>query len=218
MFCVRPIVIQRMTGRTRGGVNMDRQEGRVPSVLRDDGSRLYDIDDPNVQKYIRTPLKTATAAKLLEAKTYAEEFVKRRQRGEVVCEMTGQADYMSSIESGIGAYLQSAADAELDTIKKKKEIEKLDRTVERMDIQMKAMTGDLIERDYAAAFIRRYVGMLHKVLLDMAGSGLCVDLMNVAMKHKDDVLEGEKALEKALSVKVSDSIKGALSAMEQNPL
>ena len=219
-FYVRQSELCKLAGRTKGNVNIARVDGRIPSEIREDGTRVYDIDNPVIQRFIADHPKTITAQKAEAAKNYVREFEKRRNRGDVVCEMTGEADMMSAFDSGAGIspMVKSASEEELDRLKKEKEVEKLDRTVSKMDVQMKALTGDLIERDYAAAWIRRYIGTIHQGHLNMAGDGLCGDLYNLAMKHGSDAREAEKAMEKLLAERLSGLLKDSMDAMAKNPL
>lgn len=220
-FYVNQAELARISGRSKQNLTFERTQGRLPFDEGPKGLKLYDIDRPEIQKVIKAFPKNTNQATKEQAIAYRKEFHHQRVAQKVNCQMTGQPDFMAQVDgasNGIDALLQKTEDQDLDNLKKRKEIAKLDVDVETRKKKLTAMEGGLIERDLVEAYIDRYLGILHTRHLELHGSGIGKDIVACVLQNQHDPISAEKEVEKIISKKCSAILKDSAQAMKQNRL
>jgi len=219
MFYVTQSTLRSLSGRTKQSLYDYRRTKRFPFETAADGEFLYDVDNSAVARIINTRPRNAKADELKDLEEFQRCFAEARVKGDVVCEKTGEIDHMASLEENTipDKYLNAEGEALLDTQKKVAEIKHKRLQSEKLEVALKALTGDLIERDTVESWVRRYLGNMHQQVLDMASTGIAGDLYSLVKREEDGnkaVKEIERVLEKALSTLLKDSTE----IMRKNPL
>lgn len=217
-FYVTTAELTKLTGRSRQDLQGLKTSGRIDAEKTEANRIIYDLDDPRIQRMVKTINPDWKASRIREIRKYQAEFNKARATQKKSCAKTKMVDYMAELEpETVNEILSDCDESKLDRHKKEAEIEYKRKQIEKMDVALNALTGDLIDRVFVETYIRRYLGALHQQILNLASTGIMDDLYNLFKREEDGrkaIKEGERLLEK----RSSDLLKDATSAMKTDSL
>ena len=193
----------------------------IPFKKTKEGDFVSDVDSKKVRDLVVKPPPNATNVAKDRWKKAVAKFQEDRISGEVVCALTGEPDVMAAFEDpedSLTAMLPHLEDDALDRKKKELEVEKLGKTIEKMEVAMKALTGDLIDRTYVETWVGRYVGNLHTQVLELPSTGVGGDVFNLVMRNKDNSQQAIKEVEAMLERRLSQILKDSRETMRRNAL
>lgn len=234
MFYVDTNAFMPLTGLSRQSIgNFLAKDVIVAENIKN--KNIFDIDLKINHDWLNRPNKRMPASRKEGIISAMVKFDKDRISGAISCAKTGMVDSEASKTGLKNPLAQSPSsvkpiapssdshdldysdidDTALERKKKELEVAKLDKTVAKLDASVKAITGDLISRDYVESYIHKYLGTLHKQVLGLASSGMGDDIFNL-IKQEEGTGHVIPKMEKLIEKQLSQLLKDTSTAIERN--